>query len=90
MMRRGLLGLSANLKDISSGDYQTEIYNSSVGGLLLDPNGSVWAFDNPNMGSMLDTYLHYMQQDLGKLTFVFADPETIQAKRILRKMKMLL
>lgn len=74
MVRRGLLGLSQNIKAISSGSYTLELFNSSTGEVYP-------SFTASTLGQMMDMYYALMQQDIGKLAFVFADDETIQAKK---------
>lgn len=73
VMRNSFLGLSSNVKAISTGSYTLSLYDSDT-----TADSAVTA---STMGNMIHQYLDAMQDDLGALTFVLADSETVQAKK---------
>lgn len=97
LVRRGFLGLSSNigaqttqlgvdldeqtqqlsgdLHQISDGEYGVDLFDSDTG------SSDMLIRQYPTMGDMLQAYLAAMQWDLGALTFLYADEETIQAKK---------
>lgn len=72
-IRYGFLGLSSNLKDISTGSYTVPLFMSDTGEDLFESVST--------MGDMLDLYLMRLQRDIGQMAFIYADEETIQAKK---------
>lgn len=68
-----MIGLSTNLKAITSGSYTLPLFMSDTGEDYT-PTAST-------MGEMLNLYLQRMQRDMGQMAFIYADEETIQAKK---------
>jgi len=73
ILRDSFLGLSANIKSISTGSYTVPLFMSDT--------GEDYTPTAMTMGAMLNLYLQRMQRDMGQMAFIYADEETIQAKK---------
>ena len=67
------MGLSSNIKSISIGSYTVPMFMSD--------SGEDYTATATTMGQMLNLYLQRIENDAAQLAFVYADEETIQAKK---------
>lgn len=71
--------LSDDLHQISNGSYFTLLFDGS--GLLGSPGEFVDAGELNSMGEALVALLQFVQFDLGRLSYLYADLDSVQAKK---------